>query len=170
MSPSLSLPSLQLGFRDTSNTSPSYRKESTPGSESGGGGPGSLSASRGERAVPPVPQTATPEGSGSEGESQGSSVSYPPPPAPVTSSPVHNTQHADTAHSESHRDMGRLAAEEEGDSEEEQRQMTQHSSDGQGPSNETHGTYLEALTGSTYSKPLSTFYFLSFFFSCCAEY
>ena len=75
---------------------------------------------------------------------------------------MHNTQHADTAHSESHRDMGRLAAEEEGDSEEEQRQMTQHSSDGQGPSNETHGTYLEALTGSTYSTLLSTFFPLFF--------
>ena len=58
--------------------------------------------------------------------------------------------------------MGRLAAEEEGDSEEEQRQMTQHSSDGQGPSNETHGTYLEALTGSTYSTLLSTFFPLFF--------
>jgi hypothetical protein len=84
-------------------------------------------------------------------------VSYPPPPAPVTSSPVH-TQNADT---ESHREMGRLAADEEGDSVEDQRQQTQHSLGGQGPTNETHGTYLEALTGSTYSALHCAFSFFS---------
>jgi hypothetical protein len=158
-----SLP-LQLGFRDTANTSsPSNRKDTIPGSDSGGG-PGSFSASRGDRALPPVPQTATPlfTPEGSDGGSQGSSVSYPPPPAPVTSSPAH-TQNTDTSHTESHREMGRLAAEEEGDSVEDQRQLTQHSSDGQGPTTETHGTYLEALTGSTYSTLYSTTFFFIYF-------
>ena len=56
------------------------------------------------------------------------------------------------ARSESpHRQIGRLIAGEAGDSEEEQRQPTQHGSEGQEPVNETHGTYLDALTGSTYS-------------------
>lgn len=75
---------------------------------------------------------------------------------PVISSPVRNTQKTDTVHTETLREMGRLATEEEGDSEEEQRELTQRSSDGQGLANETHGTYLEALTGSTYSTVHST--------------